>query len=56
MLYDVADRDAHIDVALEYCSEIKFAMQALKDLKDLKEISLNTFALASERIVSVSNF
>jgi hypothetical protein len=51
MLYDVADRDAHIATALEFCSEIKFALQVLKDLK---EISLNTFALASERIVSVS--
>ena len=51
MLYDVADRDAHIDVALEYCSEIKFALQVLKDLK---EMSVNTFSLASERIVSVS--
>ena len=51
VLYDVADRDAHIDAALEYCSEIKFALQVLKDLK---EISVNTFALASERIVSVS--
>ena len=51
MLYDVPDRDTHIDKAIEYCSEIKFALQVLKDLK---EISVNTFALASERIVSVS--
>ena len=51
MLYDVPDRDAHIDIALEYCSEIKFVLQVLKDLK---EISVNTFALASERVVSVS--
>jgi hypothetical protein len=36
---------------LEYCNEIKFALQLLKDLK---EISVNTYALASERIVSVS--
>jgi hypothetical protein len=28
------------------CSEIKFALQVLKDLK---EISVNTFALASEK-------
>ena len=47
VLYDVTDRDVH----LEYCSEIKFALQVLKDFK---EISVNTFALASERIVSVS--
>ena len=51
VLYDVPDRDAHIDKALELCSEIKFALQVLKDLK---EISVNTFALASERVVSVS--
>ena len=51
MLYEVLNRDAHIDKALELCSEIKFALQVLKDLK---EISVNTFALASERVVSVS--
>lgn len=51
ILYDVADRDAHIARSLEYCSEIKFALQVLKDLK---EISVKTFALASEKIVSVS--
>lgn len=51
ILYDVKDRGMHIDDALEYCSEIKFALQVLKDLR---EISLNTFALACERIVSVS--
>lgn len=51
-LYDVPDRDSHIDRALEYCSEIKFALQVLKDLK---EISVKTFALASERVVSVSS-
>ena len=51
ILYDVADRNAHIGAALEYCNEIKFVLQLLKDLK---EISINTYALASERIVSVS--
>lgn len=51
MLYDVPDRDAQINKALDFCSEIKFALQVLKDLK---EISVNTFALASERVVSVS--
>lgn len=50
-LYDVADRDSHIQNALEMCSEIGFLLQLLKDLK---EISLKTYALASERIVSVS--
>lgn len=49
VLYEVPNRDAHIDKALELCSEIKFALQVLKDLK---EISVNTFALASERVVS----
>ena len=42
MLYDVPDRDAQINKALDFCSEIKFALQVLKDLK---EISVNTFAL-----------
>ncbi len=51
MLYDVPDREAHIDSALALASEIKFILQILKDLR---EISTNTFALASERIVSVS--
>lgn len=51
VLYDVQDRDSHINKALELCSEIKIALQVLKDLK---EISVNTFALASERVVSVS--
>lgn len=51
MLYDVPDKDAHIDEALKFCSEIKYILQVMKDLK---EISINTYALASERIVSVS--
>lgn len=51
MLYDVPDRDAQINKALDFCSEIKFVLQVLKDLK---EISVNTFALASERVVSAS--
>ncbi len=50
-LYDVPDRASHIDSALETASEIKFILQILKDLK---EIPVKTFALASERIVSVS--
>lgn len=52
VLYDVRDRVAHLDLALGYASEIQFILQLLKDLK---EISLNTFALSCERIVSVSN-
>jgi hypothetical protein len=51
VLYDISDRYDHLGKALEYCNEIKFALQLLKDLK---EISVNTYALASERIVSVS--
>lgn len=50
-LYDVPDRNAHIDKAVALCSEILFTLQILKDLR---EISLKTFVLASERIVSVS--
>ncbi len=50
-LYDVSDREAQIDSALGLCSEIEYVLQLLKDLK---EISLKSFALASERIVSVS--
>lgn len=50
-LYEVPDRGAQIEKAKEYCTEIEFNLQVLKDLK---EISVNTFALASERIVSVS--
>ena len=41
MLYDVPDREAHIDSALALASEIKFILQMLKDLS---EISTNTFA------------
>lgn len=51
VLYDVRDRKAHIDKALAYASELKFIYQILKDLK---EISLKSYALASERLVSVS--
>ena len=50
-LYDVPDRNLHIDKSLALTSEIKFILQILKDFK---EISVNTYALASERIVSVS--
>lgn len=52
VLYDVPDRVAHLDLALGYASEVEFILQLLKDMK---EISLNTFALSSERIVSISN-
>ena len=51
MMYDVKDKETQIIKALEFCDEIKFVLQLFKDLK---EISINTFALASERVVSVS--
>lgn len=51
ILYEIPDRESHIDKTLELCSEIEFILQVLKDLR---EISLKTFALASERIVSIS--
>ncbi len=41
ILYDMSDRHSHIDSSLNHCSEIKFILQVLKDLK---EISVNTFA------------
>ena len=50
-MYDVKDKETQIIKALEFCDEIKFVLQLFKDLK---EISINTFALASERVVSVS--
>ncbi len=50
-LYDVADREKQIDDALELCSEIEYILQILRDLK---EISVKAFALASERVISVS--
>jgi hypothetical protein len=52
ILYDVPDRVAQLNLALGYTSEIQFILQLLKDMK---EISLNTFALSCERIVSISN-
>jgi hypothetical protein len=33
VLYEAPDCDAQIDKALEYCLEIKFALQVLRDLK-----------------------
>lgn len=50
-MYDVEHKERNLDEALVKCSEIKYLIQVLKDLK---EVSINTFALASERIVSVS--
>ena len=50
-MYDCQASIHKMEQALEFCIEIKFILQVLKDLK---EISINTYALASERIVSVS--
>ncbi len=50
-LYDVPDRNSHIDSAIPLCEEISYILQILCDLK---EISKETFALAGERIESVS--
>lgn len=50
-LYEVEDKNASIDLAIGKCDEIKYILQILQDLK---EISIKTFALASERTVSVS--
>lgn len=51
ILYDVSDRNKHIEVIQAKCKEILFVLQVLKDKR---QISLDAFALASERIVSVS--
>jgi len=50
-LYDSENRTDVIDKAKSKCNEIEYILQILKDLK---EISLKSFALASERTVSVS--
>ena len=50
-LYDVTDRNTLIDNIQADCRELCFVLQVLKDIK---EISLASFALSSERIVSVS--
>ncbi len=49
-MYDVSDQVAHIDGAIDIVKEMEYILQVLKDLK---EISIKTFALASERTVSV---
>ena len=53
ILYDVPDRARHLDALLPLCTEIMYALQVLCDLKD--GIPRNSYALASERIVSVNN-
>lgn len=51
VVYDVNDPSDNMLRIIDICTEIKFNIQILKDMK---EISVNTFALASERVVSVS--
>ena len=51
MLYDVSDREEQIDKIVAWCKELVFVLQVLKDMR---QISLDAFALCSERIVSVS--
>ena len=50
ILYDVGDRDSHIDKLSGYCGELLFLLQILKERK---QISLKSYALESEKIVSV---
>lgn len=50
-MYDTETPADDMLLILNLCSEIKYIIQILNDMK---EISVNTFALASERIVSVS--
>ena len=51
IIYDVADREKHIDGVQSACKELLFILQFLKDKK---QISIESFAVNSERIVSVS--
>ncbi|MBR1783355.1 MAG: hypothetical protein IJ753_07570 [Bacteroidales bacterium] len=50
-LYDVSDREHAIDTLKKECSELLFVLQVLKDKK---QISVESFAVNSERIDSVS--
>lgn len=50
-MYDVPDRAALLDKAVADCDEIKFLLEILSDMR---QISVKTYALCSERIVSVS--
>ena len=51
MIYDMEVPQDNMLKIMDLCNELKFNLQILKDMK---EISVNTFALASERAVSVS--
>ena len=50
-VYDIPDRAAHLDKIIQTCDEIKFLLELFSDLH---QISIKTYALSSERIVSVS--
>ena len=50
-IYDVPEREKALEPIINACEELEFLLQLLKDLR---EISLDAFALASERIVSIS--
>ena len=52
LLYEVPDRDSMINSIQSFCKELLFVLQVLKDCR---QISLNTYALCSEKIMSVSN-
>ncbi len=51
ILYDLPDRSEQIDLIQKQCAELAFLIQLLRDKK---QISLDSFAFESERIVSVS--
>lgn len=50
-MYEVKDRAALLDKAVDDCEEIKFLLEMLCDMR---QISVKAYALSSERIVSVS--
>lgn len=50
-LYDITDRSERIDLIQQQCGELAFILRLLRDKR---QISLDSFAFESERIVSVS--
>lgn len=51
-LYDIPDRSSQVDAIQAACRELSFVLQVLKDRR---EISLEQYASASERTVSISS-
>ena len=51
-LYDIPDRSSQVDAIQAACRELSFVLQVLKDRR---EISLENYATASERTVSISS-